>query len=293
MADESEKLRKVTARGILIAIIFISIIQAISFFITKVNTPVIAQSGFTYTPLGTSPSASVGNSFLLVLTVFASTLVLVWFIKRGKTTFFKFIAFAATSIVLFTLTLLTVDSTLSSYLADPTLTAVEVVLAVAPVLALVYATYFGKIIVISVAVLALLSAEAGSYFGSTFPPPTGLILPIAFAFYDVYAVFKGPLKQLISVAPPDVLSGVSVKVGDFTLGLGDTVFYSMLPSLALYQGSLRSYQFGLSSFLAAAIAVDVGVLITLTLLAKRRVLPGLPIPMGLGVAAILLLQWFA
>jgi hypothetical protein len=126
----------------------------------------------------------------------------------------------------------------------------------------------------------LLSAEVGSYFASAIPILTAILLPLGFAAYDVYTVFRGPLKTLINTLPEESLTTMASKIGDFSIGTGDTVFYAMVPALGYYQ-------FGFSSAFLAILAVDVGVVITLYLLSKARLLPGLPIPMGLGVAVLL------
>ena len=125
----------------------------------------------------------------------------------------------------------------------------------------------------------LLSAEVGSYFASTIPILTALLLPIAFSLYDIYTVFRGPLKTLITTLPAESLTAISSKVGDFSIGTGDTVFYAMLPALGYFQ-------FGFGQAFLALVAVDVGVVMTLYLLGKARLLPGLPIPMFLGVAVL-------
>jgi C4-dicarboxylate transporter len=75
---------------------------------------------------------------------------------------------------------------------------------------------------------------------------------------------------------------VTSRLGEFSIGTGDTIFYSMLPALAFYQ-------FNLTYALYTLVAVDVGVVITLYLLSRSRLLPGLPIPMALGLGTLLLL----
>jgi hypothetical protein len=120
----------------------------------------------------------------------------------------------------------------------------------------------------------------GSYFASTIPILTALLLPIGFSLYDIYTVFRGPLRQLITTLPAENLSALSSKIGDFSIGTGDTVFYAMVPALAYYQ-------FTLGSALLTIAAVDVGVVATLYLLGKVKLLPGLPIPMGMGLAVLL------
>jgi len=131
-------------------------------------------------------------------------------------------------------------------------------------------------------ITGLLSAEVGSYFASAIPLYTALILPLVFSVYDIYAVFVGPLRQLVSIAPPEVLTAVTSQLGEFSIGTGDTIFYSMLPALALYQ-------FNLAYALYTLVAVDIGVIVTLYLLSKSRLLPGLPIPMAFGLGTLVFL----
>ena len=119
----------------------------------------------------------------------------------------------------------------------------------------------------------------GSFFALTLPTWTALALPIAFSIYDIYAVFSGPLKALVGTAPGVALVGMSVRAGEFTLGLGDIVFYTLLPCFALFQ-------FGVVQSLYVIVAIDAGMVITLYLLSKRRLLPGLPIPMLFGILVI-------
>jgi len=80
---------------------------------------------------------------------------------------------------------------------------------------------------------------------------------------------------------------MSIKAGEFTLGLGDVVFYTMLPSLPLAQLVARSSVTVAAAWAFATLAVmDVGVVATLLLLSRRRLLPGLPIPMMLGILVL-------
>jgi hypothetical protein len=86
---------------------------------------------------------------------------------------------------------------------------------------------------------------------------------------------------------------MSIRAGEFTLGLGDVVFYTMLPSLPLAQLVARSSMTVAAAWAFATLAVmDVGVVATLFLLSRRRLLPGLPIPMVLGVLVLVLHFFF-
>jgi len=258
-------------------------IQIVSLLITYQNLPtytyIVSTTGYSYAPLGTSSAGSAGNALILVLIVFGSTLALVWVLARKMLLSFKVLIFGSVAISAFLLTLITVDSVTYRYvpagLQLPLDTAVSLF-----VVALVGLTIFaGRFSRLSTAVLAFVGAEVGSFFASTLPPLTALVLPVVFSVYDIYAVFRGPLKQLIGMAPNIALTGMSVKAGEFTLGLGDIVFYTMLPSLALF------YLTPLISF-STILVIDIGVVVTFYLLSRRKLLPGLPIPMLLGVALL-------
>ena len=65
------------------------------------------------------------------------------------------------------------------------------------------------------------------------------------------------------------------------MGLGDLVFYSMLSGIMLFN-------FGLISCLVSLIGILVGSFLTLVMLEKKRMFPGLPFPILLGLVGGLL-----
>ncbi len=272
--------KRITAPNILFAVLVVVAIQIVALFITYENMPtyayMVSTSGYSYAPLGQSSAGSIGNAVILVTIVFVSTLALVWVLRRKMVTSFKLLIFISISISAFVLTLVTFGSVISTFVPDAWQLPLD--LAVSGVLVvLIGITIFVKDYPwLSTVVLAFVGAEVGSFFASTLPPVTALALPVVFAAYDIYAVFRGPLKQLIGIGGGVALTGMSIKAGEFTLGLGDIVFYTMLPSLALY------YFTPLIS-VSTILVIDAGVVVTLYLLGRKRMLPGLPIPMILGV----------
>ncbi|HYB45563.1 MAG TPA: hypothetical protein VEC92_03480 [Nitrososphaerales archaeon] len=278
--EEAIDKKRITAPNILFATCIVVAIQLVALFITYENLPtysyMVSTSGYSYAPLGTSSAGSAGNAIILVLVVFVSTLALVWVLARNMVRSFKVLIFVAISLSAFVLTLVTFDS--FSYKFVPEAYQLPLDVAVSSlVVALIGITIFVKNYPwLSTAVLAFVGAEVGSFFASTLPPITALVLPVVFSAYDVYAVFRGPLKQLIGIGGGIALNGMSIKAGEFTLGLGDIVFYTMLPSLALF------YLTPLIS-VSTIVVIDAGVVVTLYLLGRKKVLPGLPIPMILGV----------
>jgi hypothetical protein len=120
----------------------------------------------------------------------------------------------------------------------------------------------------------LLSAEAGAYLALAFSPPTIYLVILAFALYDVYAVFRGPLKKLVERT---AFGALTVDLGNVSMGMGDEIFYAMIPSAAYLI-------FGPLAAAVQLLVVDAGVVATLMLLTSRKALPGLTIPLLLSLA---------
>jgi len=281
LSEEPLPKKKVTAGNLLLAAGVVTVIQLFALAVTSINTPtyvaIVNSTGPSFAPAGTSPAGSTLNAVILVAFAFALTLGLVWLV-RNKVVIFASVAFSA-----FILTSVTADVFAVEYLPPSLELLISFGSAGVVVILIAYIIFVKNTLWLSTAVLAFVGAQVGSFFAETLPLWTALALPIAFAIYDIYAVFKGPLKALIGTAPNIALVGMSIKAGEFTLGLGDVVFYTLLPSLAFFQFDST---FGIFPALFTILAIDVGMVITLYLLSRRRLLPGLPIPMLLGVLVI-------
>ena len=292
MSGQPEERKKVTPSSLIQALAVVVVIQAAALLITYQNLPTYQATGPPTSPGGSGAGGSAVNVIFYVGFAFAATLLLLWLLRRKKVFSFKVLVFTSLAISGFLLTFITSDDFFSQYLA-PTAgpeaeLAADILVSLAVVVLIGYTIFVKNRPWLSTVVIAFVGAEVGSFF-ATLPLATALLLPIAFAIYDIYAVFKGPLKSLIGTGEKVALVGMSIRAGEFTLGLGDVVFYTMLPSLPLAQLVTRS------SMTAAAIwgvvtllVMDVGVVTTLFLLSKRRLLPGLPIPMLLGVLVLVL-----
>ena len=279
--------KKVTPVNLLEAAGVIIVIQLVALSITAQNLPVytiiVNNNGCSYCPAGTSPGGSAINAVLLVAFAFALTLGLVWLLRRKMVLSFKVIIFGSVAFSAFVLTLVTADVFAVNYFPSSFELPISFGSAALAVALIAYTIFIKNRVWLATIILAFVGAEVGSFFAETLSPLTALALPIAFSFYDIYAVFKGPLKALVGTAPNLALVGMSIKAGEFTLGLGDIVFYTMLPSLALFQ---FNHAFGPYPALYTMVAIIAGMSLTLYLLTKRRLLPGLPIPMLFGVLVL-------
>jgi hypothetical protein len=99
-------------------------------------------------------------------------------------------------------------------------------------------------------------------------------------------VLPKPTEQF-SRADDDLLSNMTYGTAHWDLGIGDLVFYSMLGSHTLMYGTQFIEDFGiwapLSLFLLTTMGIILGFVITLRLLKRNSMLPGLPMSIGLGL----------
>jgi presenilin-like A22 family membrane protease len=131
----------------------------------------------------------------------------------------------------------------------------------------------------NVAVVCL-GGALGVFFGASIPLLSALLILAFLAVYDVIAVYRGPVGK-IAQSGLDQLQGLSYSFKDVQMGLGDLVFYSMLSGTMLFK-------LGWISCLISIIGILAGSFITLVLLEKKGIFPGLPFPILLGIIGGLL-----
>lgn len=115
-----------------------------------------------------------------------------------------------------------------------------------------------------------------------FPTWTPLLIPLVLAAWDIYAVFRGPLKRIVTGDKPSrLLSLLVARVGSTSIGLGDLVAYTLLVLFAIAR-------FGSPVPLAVGIAIVAGLGVTIWLLRTNRLkaIPALPIPVALAMIPI-------
>ena len=200
--------------------------------------------------------------------------------------------------------------------------------------------------------LLLIGGLMGSFLSFILPWWTVIPMLLLLVIYDIYAVFKGPIKDIFESAhdqkeadlekglekawndksdqgetvtvsagtattpaplrtpkrgrlmhkfedfghfkdpgaAEDMLSSMTYGTKDWELGIGDLVFYAMLGSQTLMVGSILISDFGILApwifFLTTLVGISIGFVITIKLLDRNVMLPGLPIPIVLGLAAM-------
>ena len=166
----------------------------------------------------------------------------------------------------------------------------------------------------NIAILAL-GSLLGAFLGIYIPLWTTIIMLALYSVYDIWAVKKGTIKKIFDHydekynidSENESSTSNEDKILEFEIGLGDLVFYTMFSTSVFYSvfwiGSdylvifltkfyQNNYILGLISslipFILVTVSVIVGAKITFYLLLKSKMLPGLPISIGLGIASFLL-----
>lgn len=131
-------------------------------------------------------------------------------------------------------------------------------------------------------VILIFGGTTGTLLGATIPLLSAIVILVFLAFYDVFAVFRGPVGKIASKGLASV-PGISLSFRDVHVGLGDLVFYSMLAS--------RMYlTFGWLTFSAASIGVMFGSFLSFKMVEKKGMFPGLPFSILFGLLAAFLIE---
>lgn len=140
--------------------------------------------------------------------------------------------------------------------------------------------------------LVLYGSMAGSLFYAILPPWSVISVAVVLAVYDLYSVFRGPLRRILESTVsetegqqriPGSLRGGVIYIGGLALGMGDVLIYSMLSPLYLLYPTPSPLRWILGTF-----SLMVGFLLTLRMLKKRRFMPALPLPVLLSLFAYIL-----
>jgi hypothetical protein len=124
--------------------------------------------------------------------------------------------------------------------------------------------------------IVLIGGLTGTFLGVSIPTLTAVVLLLALAGYDLFAVYKGPIGKMAESTNLEEFTGAVFTYGDLTVGMGDMVFYSMLASNSMMN-------FGPIPFLGAAVGLVIGAYLGFKMLEGRDMFPGLPFAIILGL----------
>ncbi|MCD6536840.1 MAG: hypothetical protein J7K49_07420 [Thaumarchaeota archaeon] len=214
---------------------------------------------------------------LIIIGLITASGILILYIARKKRNLFKiligvliwFISFGVTSIYVLNLALIMGFQILRFWLP----------IAIFGASLVTYTILMRGELASSIAA-SYIASGAGGTIGMSMPYWTFLILIVGISAYDVFAVYKGHLSTLTRGEALS-LKGLTVEIGNVVIGMGDLFFYSLTVSAILWN-------FGNLPAAVATVAIIAGYTLTLLLLQKRKIIPGLPIPLlGAMICAFL------
>jgi presenilin-like A22 family membrane protease len=237
------------------------------------------------TPIsGNSPSAPVGNAiYFVVLVAISATLFYVLLKRRSKRIIKGLIVVAMTAA-----SLLLSLFYLNALLADiPSLNNLFLLVGLSLIITVLFdlAIFRFGSIPRNVAVVGV-GGALGIFFGFAIPLWSAIAILAFLAVYDVFAVYRGPLGKIAESSESfDQLEGLSYSFKDIQMGLGDLVFYSMLTgSMFFYFIHSSGLPLGVLPCLVSIVGIMAGSVITIFMLQRKRIFPGLPFPIMLGLA---------
>jgi presenilin-like A22 family membrane protease len=233
---------------------------------------------YTVTPFPENVAGSLGNAFYFVILVGVGASLLYVLLKWRSHRLINAITGFALTVAVFMLSIVYTYSALSRlnipYVEVLILTLATLITALADI------AIFRMQNSLSDAIVLCLGGALGAFLGASIPPLSTMLILVALAVYDAFAVYYGPLGK-IAHSGLDQFRGLSFSFKDIQMGLGDLTFYSML------SGHMLIF-FGFLPCLASMIGISLGCLLAFKMLIKRGMFPGLPFPIFFGLALGLL-----
>jgi presenilin-like A22 family membrane protease len=253
--------------------------EALSIALAGLLTYSLHATNAPITPITFFPETTSGitlNAGIFVALMAATGTVMYLFIKFGLKRIVKYlINLALFALVFF---LFTWYGTLYANVLPAFLTSTDwtwLLVSLLCSLALGFAIYKSKGYV-HLAAIIIIGGMTGAFLGVSIPTLTAVVLLLALAAYDLFAVYKGPIGKMAESTDLEEFTGAVFTYGDLTVGMGDMVFYSMLASISMLN-------FGFLPFLAAGAGIIIGAYLGFKMLEGRDMFPGLPFAVVLGL----------
>jgi presenilin-like A22 family membrane protease len=225
------------------------------------------------TPFPENVAGSLGNAFYFVILAGTGATLLYLLLKWRSHRLISAITGFAVTIAIFMLSVVYFFSAFSRF----DIPDVEVLILALSSVVTVLADFaiFRTRSKASDMIVLCLGGALGAFLGVSIPTLSAVLILVALAVYDAFAVYYGPLGK-IAHSGLDQFRGLSFSFKEIQMGLGDLTFYSML------SGHMLLY-FGFMPCLASVIGILFGCLLAFRMLKKRGVFPGLPFPIFFGL----------
>ncbi len=250
----------------------IALAGALTYSLQSSSAPIVPITIFPETTSGVTLNASI-----FVVMMAATGTIMYLFIRFGLKRFVRYLinlALFALVFFLFTWYGTLYENYMPTFLSSTSLG--WLLLSVVGSAAVGLSIYKSKG-VLHLAGIVILGGMTGTFLGVSIPTLTAIVLLLALAAYDLFAVYKGPIGKMAQSTELEEFTGAVFTYGDLTVGMGDMVFYSMLASISMMN-------FGLLPFGAAALGIMIGAYLGFKMLEGRDMFPGLPFAVILGLA---------
>jgi len=219
--------------------------------------------------------ASFANGFYLVVLAGVGATILYLLLRRKSHRLVTLLIGFALTMAVFVLSLFYL-SIIAAFFDVPYVDATILTLSVIATIVADYALFKTNSKFASVIILGI-GGGLGAFLGLSIPTTSTVLILIFLAFYDVFAVYRGPVGKIANIGL-DQLRGLSLSFKEVQIGLGDFTFYSMLSGHMLLN-------YGYVPCLASIIGIAIGCVFSFRMLEKKGMFPGLPLPIFLGLAA--------
>ncbi|MBC7131454.1 hypothetical protein H5T51_09660 [Candidatus Bathyarchaeota archaeon] len=229
---------------------------------------------YSVTPFPESPEGSIGNAlYFLVLIVIGATILLTLVRMKSMKLIVVFTGMALCIAVFFlSIVYLSALSVITVPIRIEAIIAVAVFLT-ASSLYLIFKTSSRA----SNLIILMIGGGLGAFLGASIQTLSAVAILCFLAVYDIFAVYRGPVGKIADHGLEN-LRGLSFSFKEVQMGLGDLTFYSMLAGHMFIN-------FGIIACITSSAGILAGCYLVLRMLEKRRMLPGLPFPISLGLAS--------
>jgi presenilin-like A22 family membrane protease len=222
-----------------------------------------------------TPTGPFGNALYFVVLVAVAATVFYFLLKRKSIKIIKALIVVAMTTASLLLSVVYL-STLFDYFPNWSILVIPLSIAITVLFDL--AIFRLGSIPRNVAVICV-GGALGVFFGKFIPLYSAVLILAFLAVYDVIAVYRGPVGKIAQSEGLEQLQGLSFSFKDIQMGLGDLVFYSMLTGVVFF-----SFLPNILPTIVSILGIMAGSIITLFILEKRGIFPGLPFPIMLGLA---------
>lgn len=221
----------------------------------------------------TGPDVFLYSSFFVFIVALGAMMVYL-FLKHGIEWFIRVLIAVAITLLTFLLSLyylelLFVKLNIKFSLFEILLTAILLASFVDVEIFVRKSMFYGFI-------LLVLGGAFGTFLGASIPTLGTILILVFLSIYDVAAVFRGPVGK-IAEHGLERLRGISFSFRELQMGLGDLTFYSMLVGHMFIH-------YGFEAAFASLLGVLLGSHLSLKMLERKGMFPGLPFSIFLGLA---------